>query len=385
MIIKYLLPLAAIAGVLFVVYTVVAQNKPLPPAPPVAAPAASPYQSQVPGAGLVEPSTEFIAIGTNVPGIVTKVFVKPGDKVKQGDPLFMIDDRTLKAELASREAAVLAAQASLDKMVAMPRLEEIPPAEARLHEAESQLADLSTQLAMWEKADKRAVSEEEMSKRRFSVQTAQTRVAQAKSDLDLLKAGAWKPDLDIARANLASAQAEAGRVRTEIDRLTVRAPVDAEILKSNIRAGEYAQGAGSASGGSGGGGSASPDAPLMIIGGTDVLHIRVDIDENDAWRVKPGAEGFAYIRGNSKLRTPITFVRFEPYVIPKKSLTGSSGERVDTRVLQVICAFKRADLGAPVYVGQQMDVFLSAPPLGDARFGADPDQAQKDLEGGKKQ
>jgi hypothetical protein len=117
----------------------------------------------------------------------------------------------------------------------------------------------------------------------------------------------------------------------------------------------------------------------MIIGGTDILHIRVDIDENDAWRVTPGGRGFAYVRGNSKLLTPITFVRFEPYVIPKKSLTGSSGERVDTRVLQVICAFARADLGAPVYVGQQMDVFLEAPPLGDAKFGADAEQARKDL------
>jgi HlyD family secretion protein len=257
-------------------------------------------------------------------------------------------------------------------MLAMPRVEELPPAEARLHEAESQAADLSAQLVMWEKAGNRAVSEEELSKRRFSVQTAQTRVAQAKSDLDLLKAGAWKPDTDIARANLASAQADVARVKTEIDRLTVRAPVDAEILKSNIRAGEFAMGgAASATG--------SPDNPLMIIGGTDVLHIRVDIDENDAWRVTPGAKGRAYIRGNSKLSAPITFVRFEPYVIPKKSLTGSSGERVDTRVLQVICAFRRADLGAPVYVGQQMDVFLEAPPLGDAKFGADPDQAAKDL------
>ena len=374
MIIKYLLPLAAIAGVIFVVFTVLAQNKPLVPAPPVAAPAVSPYESQVPGAGLVEPSTEFIGIGTNVSGVVTKVFVKPGDKVKQGDALFMIDDRSLRAELASREAMVLAAQSSLDKLLAMPRPEELPPAEAKLQEAQSQVADLSAQLAMWEKADKRAVSEEELSKRRFSVQTAQTRVAQAKSDLDLLKAGAWKPDADIARANLVSAQADATRVRTEIDRLTVRAPVDSEILKSNIRIGEYAQG-----GGGGTSASNSPDSPLMIIGGTDVLHIRVDIDENDAWRVTPGSTGFAYIRGNSKLSTPITFVRFEPYVIPKKSLTGSSGERVDTRVLQVICAFKRADLRAPVYVGQQMDVFLRAPPLGDATFGADPDQAAKDL------
>ena len=377
MIVKYLLPLVAICGVLLMVYTVLAQNKSQPPARPIAAPAASPYESQVPGAGLVEPNTEFIAIGTNVPGVVSKVLVKAGAKVKQGDPLFTIDGRSLNADLAVRSSAVASAQAALDKLAALPRREDIPPAEAKLQEAQSQAADAAAQLGMWEKADKRAVSDDELSRRRFAVQTAQTRVAQATADLELLRAGAWKPDADIAHANLGAAQAEVQRVQTEIDRLTVKAPVDAEVLRVNIRAGEYAQGGG------GSGSVNSPDTPLMIIGGTDTLHIRVDIDENDAWRVKSGADGFAYVRGNSKLKTPISFVRFEPYVIPKKSLTGSSGERVDTRVLQVICAFKRADLAAPVYVGQQMDVFLNAPPLGDAKFGADADQAANDFKSAK--
>ena len=47
--------------------------------------------------------------------------------------------------------------------------------------------------------------------------------------------------------------------------------------------------------------------------------------------------------------------------MPKRSLTGDATERVDTRVLQVLYAFDRGDL--PLYVGQQMDVFVEAPPL----------------------
>jgi len=64
-------------------------------------------------------------------------------------------------------------------------------------------------------------------------------------------------------------------------------------------------------------------------------------------------------RGNGSLRIPLEFVRFEPYVIPKKSLTGDSTERVDTRVLQVIYRVK--DPTAPLYVGQQMDVYVETP------------------------
>jgi hypothetical protein len=43
-------------------------------------------------------------------------------------------------------------------------------------------------------------------------------------------------------------------------------------------------------------------------------------------------------------------------VIPKKSLTGGSTERVDTRVLQVIYQFDPPN--RPLYVGQQVDVYI---------------------------
>ena len=44
--------------------------------------------------------------------------------------------------------------------------------------------------------------------------------------------------------------------------------------------------------------------------------------------------------------------------MPKRSLTGDSTERVDTRVLQVIYRFDPA--GAALFVGQQVDVFIRA-------------------------
>jgi hypothetical protein len=78
--------------------------------------------------------------------------------------------------------------------------------------------------------------------------------------------------------------------------------------------------------------------------------------------VRQGARAVAYVRGNSSITTPLQFVRIEPFIVPKRSLTGDTTERVDTRVLQVIYAFEPGDL--PVYVGQQMDVYIDAPPVG---------------------
>jgi hypothetical protein len=91
------------------------------------------------------------------------------------------------------------------------------------------------------------------------------------------------------------------------------------------------------------------------------LYVRVDVDEHEAWRVQPEAKATAAVRGNANLKSPLAFVRFEPFILPKKSLTGDSTERVDTRVLQVI--YRVEDDNPHLFVGQQMDVFIDAPEL----------------------
>jgi HlyD family secretion protein len=66
------------------------------------------------------------------------------------------------------------------------------------------------------------------------------------------------------------------------------------------------------------------------------------------------------LRGDPSQGFDLECVRVEPYVIPKKSLTGDNTERVDTRVLQVIYAVKGAKQS--LFVGQQVDVFIDEAP-----------------------
>lgn len=352
MIRKYMLPLVAVFGLLFAIYVVALGARPLPNSSPVAHPAMSPFGAYVAGAGIIEASTENIAIGTTTPGVVTNVYVKPGDRVKAGDPLFKVDDRNLLAELAVRRAALVEAKATLEKLEQSPRPEDIPPAEAKVAEAEASLSDLRNQLSLYERVEEKgAVSQDELARRRYAVEMSAARLKQAQSQLELLKAGTWKPDLEIARAEVAAADAQVSLAQTQIERLTTRAPVDGGILQVKVRAGEYAP-------------AGVVQTPLILMGGLDRLHIRVDVDENDAWRIRPDAKAVAFVRGNRDLQTGIEFVRIEPYVVPKKSLTGESIERVDTRVLQLVYSFEPGKL--PVYVGQLMDVFIEAPPIGDA-------------------
>jgi multidrug resistance efflux pump len=267
--------------------------------------------------------------------------------VHAGQKLFSLDDRDLQADLRVKQAALEQARARVKKLEEQPRAEDIPPAEARIREARANVADAEVQMKLIESVtDRRAVREEDVQRRRIAYQAAQARLNEAQAQLALLKAGAWAPDLAVARSEVAQAEAQVKQALTNIERLTMTAPTDGIILQKKVRVGQFAQ--------------CSPTSePLMIMGGGAYLNIRADVDESDAWRVRPNTAAVAYPRGDTKQKIALEFVRFEPYVVPKKSLTGDSTERVDTRVLEAI--YRISDVKAPVYVGQQMDVYIEAP------------------------
>ena len=347
---KYTVPVIAILSLTFAITWALASKPVHKPTVPPSPPPESTSENTVAAVGLVEPESENIELSCSVSGMVTGLYVQAGDHVKHGQRLFTVDDRDIAAELGVKRAALALAQAKLQKLEQAPRAEEIPPAEAKVEEAKALLADAEVQVKLINSVtDRRAVREEDVKRRELNYEAAKARLEEAQKNLALLKAGTWKPDLQIARGEVQQAAAEVRQLEADLARLTMLAPVDGTILQNKVRLGQYAQ--------------CGPLAePLMVFGGGSDLHVRADVDESDAWRVQTGSGAVAHLRGNSQISFPLEFVRFEPYVIPKKSLTGDAAERVDTRVLQVIYRFR--DPKTAVYDGQQIDVYIeNAKPL----------------------
>jgi len=342
---KYGFPLLGLLALAFSIFSVRHMTPAHVAAAPPQDPPASEFQKQVGGVGMVEPASENISIGVPVSGLVTEVRVKPGDVVQKGQALLRLDDRELRAELALRQSNVDLAAARLERLRNAPRAEDLPPAEARVEQAKAQLADAESQLRMIEAVtDRRAIRAEDLEKRRWAASTARAALLEAEANLAQLKAGAWKQDILVAQAELQQARQQVERIKADLDRLTVTSPVKGVILQVKIRPGEFA--------------AAGPlEQPLLLMGSAGPLHVRVDVDEKDAWRVSPAARAYASVRGNAKLRFPLELVRMEPYVVPKRNLTGDTTERTDTRVLQVIY---RLPEEASVRAGQQMDVYIES-------------------------
>jgi RND family efflux transporter MFP subunit len=302
-------PLLALAALAFGLSAVVAWLPTWRLTEPPSPPPESSFAHTVAAVGLIEASTENIAIGSHLSGVVEAVFVTVGDAVSAGEALFKLDDRHLRAQLVEAQAGEQAA-------------------EARVAVAVAALNDATRQLGFVEGLmESGAVSAEEVARRLAAVQIARAKVREA-------------------NAEVRAAAARIERIHTDLQRSVVTAPTDGQVLQVKLRPGEFV--------------AAGPTAgPMMLLGQSTPLHLRVDVDEHEAWRVHPDARAVAHVRGNAQLRTPLAFVRFEPFVVPKRSLTGDATERVDTRVLQVIYRIERDDLR--LFVGQQMDVFIDAP------------------------
>lgn len=325
---NHILTFIAIMGIASGIYMLLLDQRAVPVSQPVAPPSVSPFQNFIAGAGIVESASENIGLGTMVSAVVEKILVKKGDIVPKGTPLFTLNSQQAEADLKVKKAQLEAAKTGLEQA----------KASLKFAEDEFNLVNALT--------DKRGVTKNELVTRQDNVIIA--------------KAGV---DNGIALIGTAEAQVKAAEVLVGF--YTIYAPIDCEIMQINVHPGEYAAAnpltvpTNSPS---------MPNQALMLVGNVNSYHVRVDVDENDAWRFKKNAPAVVFLRGNVQYHTELKFEYIEPYVIPKQSLTGDATERVDTRVLQVVYSFNKNAM--PIYLGQEVDVYIKAEKISpNARYG----------------
>jgi HlyD family secretion protein len=273
--------------------------------------------------------------------------------VEAGTPLLRLDCRSAQADVGVAEAELTAQKARLQELLA-----QVASIRARLDASQA----LQQQAVASELNAKREIeraqsvgnrdvlSEEELDARRVNYEIAkakrleaEARVREAQATLDLMAGTPVAATVEVQRAAVAQAMANLERAKTNLEIRTIRAPKKGTVLSVKIREGEFVP-------------ASILSNPLITLGEIETLHLRIDIDESEIPRFHPNAPAQASVRGRPDVKVNINYVRTEPLVIPKRSLTGTVIERVDTRVMQVIYAVDAKELGATV--GQQVDVYI---------------------------
>ena len=315
--------------------------------------------AQIGAVGLVEPSSQEISIGTDISGIVGKVFAVPGVRVSKGQPLFVLDTRLAEAVVAQRRRDLAAAEARLALARGrVPGLEaEVPAAKTAVEAAGAEKDDATDVVRIASGLNSGdTISAREITRRRNLLRTAEAKYAEATARLALAQAnlalydeGNGGANITIELAAIEQARASLQLAQTDLELRTVSAPIDGEVLRVNINPGEFAL-------------AGAVTQPLIVMGRTDPMHVRIDIDEADIARYRQGARAIASLRGDQVRKLQLSFVRAEPLVVPKRALSGLTTERVDTRVMQLIYAI--VEDGAAILPGQQVDVLIEADDAG---------------------
>lgn len=291
------LPSLAIAGALFAL--LITLHRPQAAVNMLAKePATNHYARAIAGIGVLEPKSETIDMGVDLPGIVRQVLVKPGDQVKQGQALISLDQRDIDAQITLLQASLVS--------------------------TELQAKDAGTQFELIASVtDKRAIAKDDFNRRYYAKLLAEAKVKELQAQLHV--------------------------ARTTKQRLTISAPIDGTILQLSVQPGEYL--------------ASNATEPLVRMGDLSQLYVRVEIDEEFGHDLNPKANAYAIARGKTDDRIPLRYVRTEPLVRPKTNLA-VAGQRVDTRVTQVIYALETNTAHPPIpkgwLIGQQMDVFVEA-------------------------
>ena len=341
-----ILPIISVLGIGLAVYLVYKQSRPAPNAPPSGQPTKSPFSNRVAGSGLVEPATEIMNIGTSISGTVQSISVKEGQLLKKGDILFTIDQRDTMAQLGAAKAKLEVATRKVEQLKSMPRVEDVDRAKAIVAQRQSAVDDATLRLQRLNAVeDQSAISANEKPTRMFEMNLTTSRLAEAQSELAKLMKGTYPEDLAVAVAEAKVADADVGMLQTDLAQSEVKAPIDGTVLRVNARAGEFAA-------------AGTLREGLVVMGQLTPLHIRVDVDELDAWRFDPKGKAVAVLRGGKIVEFPIEYVRTVPVVIPKRTLTGENSERIDTRVMEMIYRFTQDN--PKVLPGQLLDVYIDS-------------------------
>lgn len=291
--------------------------------------------------GRVEPVSEEIELGFDTPGVLAIVHVEEGDSVTKGAVLAELVNAEHLARLDAATARVAAAKTEVQRTMSGSRPEEKREALAALEQAETVM-----RIARIE-SERRAtlleqglVDQETADRAARDYETASAEHEMRRQQL-LARDKGRREDIVIALSELEAAQHVEAEARALWDKTRIHAPIGGTVLKIHRRAGEVV--------------SVFFDSPVLTLGDISTLRLRVEVDERDVGRLRPGQRAYATAEGFGDARFWGTITRIGGLMGRKTVHSDSPSERKDTKVLETLITL---DERPALPVGLRMEVYI---------------------------
>ena len=182
---------------------------------------------------------EYVLMAPREAGRIDKLLVREGESVKDGDLLFTIDPSEMKRQVEAAEARLAQAEAQLADLETGERREELAVLEAALAAQEATLADAKRVLARQQDLfDRRVVSRAALDDAIAKRDSAEAMTLQARHRIEVAKMPARGRTIDAARQHVDAARAELSQAKWRLGEFEVRAPSDAVVDRTLRREGE---------------------------------------------------------------------------------------------------------------------------------------------------
>jgi len=188
--------------------------------------------------GLIEPK-EIVRVFAKSIGQAKEVLVQEGTRVEKDDILMRLDDEQIRLQVAQAKANLDVAEASLERIKAGARPQEINQAEAAVRQAKINLDSADENYQKMQKLfSEGAISEQQLDQAKNHFEIAQAQYEVASESYKLVSEGASPEDIKTVEAQVRQAQSALELARSQLNNSIVRAPISGSVTGISVKTGE---------------------------------------------------------------------------------------------------------------------------------------------------
>ena len=292
--------------------------------------------------GRIEPFSEEVKIASELDGILQRVLVDEGSSVRRGQVVATLSNGAYSARVEIARSVLAERLTDLERLKNGARPMEREQARAALREMEAWRDHAARERARRESIlDQGAISRVEFELTDRELNVAQAKVDAARQHYAFVDADARTEDVARVKAEIEHARAQLNEAQTELNKTVIRSPIDGVVLHRYFQAGESV--------------ARSASLPIVSLGDTSRLRVRMDVDENDVARLRIGQHAYvtAAAYGDRKFTGVVT--RIGQMLGKKRVRTDEPTERVDTKVLETLIDL---DPGFQLPLGLRVDAYI---------------------------
>jgi len=268
------------------------------------------------GSGTIECTQ--VQVASEVGGRIRKLQPREGAALKKGDLVAELDARDYTLRRDEARAAVAAAQAQVDLLLAGSRAEDIQRAKELVREAKAAMEAAQRDLERIQKVyEQKSATQKQYDDAKTTVERTDAALAAAGQNLVRLERGSRQEEIKAAQAQVDLAKTRVAQVEKAIADCTVVSPLDGVVTVRSREDGEMV----------------SPGTPLLTVSKLDEVWLSIYVPEPKLGQVKIGQSARVRIDGGSNEFTgKVTFVSPEAEFTPRNVQTPDERAKLVYRV-----------------------------------------------------